>query len=73
MPSAAMRNQLAAAVATSGFPPAISAVTGPAANIAMMVSATPTVRASQEACTPSATAAERSPAPNRRAARAVVP
>ena len=35
--------------------------------------ATPAASASQDACTPSATAAARSPAPKRRAARPVVP
>jgi len=67
-----MRSQVAAASATTGSP-TISPVSGRAPNCAATAIVTPAVSASHDPWTPSATAASRWPAPNRRAARAVVP
>jgi hypothetical protein len=72
MPKEAMRSQPAAASAATGSA-ASARVNGPAKIWASSTSSPPVPSASQDAWTPSATAAVRSPAPKRRAARPVVP
>ena len=73
MPSTATRSQEAAASATSPGPPAIARVAGPAMSRPIAITAAPIISASQDACTPSLTAASRRPTPKYRAARLVVP
>jgi hypothetical protein len=72
-PSAAMRIHCSAASATGPGPSAMARATGPAMTCASSATTRPAVNAIHEPCTPSATASARCPAPNRRAARPVVP
>ena len=69
----AILNQDSAAPATSCPGPAIAETTGPAASSTATMANSPKPSDSQVACTPSPTAAGRSPPPYSRADRAVVP
>ncbi len=71
-PRIAIRSQGRAAVATAALP-AIADTAGTATTWTAAMVTTPRATAIQVACTPSWTAAARSPAPNWRAERAVVP
>ncbi len=71
-PNSAIRIQASASAAISASP-AITSATGTAAIWTTSRISTPMPPASQLACTPSATAPGSSPAPCRRAERAVVP